>query len=125
MSVVVDTSVIIDVLRGSAPARALLRHERTHGLLNASELTRAEVLAGMRPVEEAATRELLEAFTWRAVDREIAERAADYAREFRASHSGIDLVDYVIAATADVSGARLLTRNVKHFPMLDGLRAPY
>jgi len=62
---------------------------------------------------------------WIDVDREIAERAGELARAYRRSHPGIDLVDYVIAATAELSGATLLTRNVKHFPMIDGLVAPY
>jgi predicted nucleic acid-binding protein len=33
--------------------------------------------------------------------------------------------DYLIAATADVIGAQPATLNVKHFPMFEGLRAPF
>jgi predicted nucleic acid-binding protein len=34
-------------------------------------------------------------------------------------------VDHLIAATALVLDAELLTMNVRHFPMLAGLSAPY
>jgi predicted nucleic acid-binding protein len=35
------------------------------------------------------------------------------------------VVDYVIAATAESLHLPLWTRNVRHFPMLKGLKAPY
>jgi predicted nucleic acid-binding protein len=53
MSVLVDTSVLIDVLRGENAAAEVLREARMAGALHASEVTRLEVLAGMRPREEA------------------------------------------------------------------------
>lgn len=34
-------------------------------------------------------------------------------------------VDYLIAATAIVADAELLTTNIRHFPMLEGLAPPY
>jgi predicted nucleic acid-binding protein len=35
------------------------------------------------------------------------------------------VADLVIAATANLHGLELATTNVRHFPMLEGLRAPY
>jgi predicted nucleic acid-binding protein len=55
----------------------------------------------------------------------IARRAGEHVRTFRRAHVGIDIVDYLIAATAELHGAALLTHNVKHFPMFPGLRPPY
>jgi predicted nucleic acid-binding protein len=55
----------------------------------------------------------------------IARRAGQQLRRFRSSHSGIDLADYLIAATAEEEGASLVTLNVKHFPMFNGLRPPW
>ncbi len=43
----------------------------------------------------------------------------------RGSHSGIDDADYLIAATANILDAPLLTTNVRHFPMFEGLTRPY
>jgi hypothetical protein len=47
------------------------------------------------------------------------------ARRYRTSHSGIEDIDYLIAATALVLDAELLTTNVRHFPMLEGLSPAY
>ncbi len=46
-------------------------------------------------------------------------------REYRRSHSGIGIADYLIAATAEQSGAALVTLNVRHFPMFPGLQPPF
>lgn len=59
------------------------------------------------------------------VNDPIAARAGEHLRWYRASHQGIDVVDYVIAATAELGDADLVTLNVKHFPMFKGLRAPF
>ena len=125
MTVLVDTSVIIDALQGDASASALLRGERLAGPLHANELTRLEVLAGMRPAEEGATRALLAVFTWHPFDETLAELAGRLGRDWLPSHRGIDSADLAIAATALSLDARLLTRNVRHFPMFAGLAAPY
>lgn len=125
MSVVVDTSILIDVLRGGSEARDLLRRERGNGPLHASEITRLEVLAGMRLKEEDRTRALFRAFVWHPLDEELTEIAGELGRRWLQSHSGIDSADLAIAATAVALNARLLTRNVRHFPMFEGLAAPY
>ncbi len=49
--------------------------------------------------------------------------------DFLLGHQGarehtIDAADLAIAATAILTGCRLLTRNIKHFPMF-GLTVPY
>jgi hypothetical protein len=46
------------------------------------------------------------------------------SRRHRRAHSGIDDADYLIAATALLLEADLLTTNVRHFPMLPGLQPP-
>ena len=49
----------------------------------------------------------------------------ELVRKHRRAHSGIDDADYLIAATALLLEADLLTTNVRHFPMLSGLQPPY
>jgi len=122
MTVVVDTSVLIDLLRGRLEAQRLLREARDDGPLHASEVTRLEVLAGMRPAEEDATREAFRAFVWHPLDAEI---AGELGRRWLPGNRGIDAADLAIAATAVSLDADLLTLNVKHYPMFDGLSAPY
>lgn len=125
MSALVDTSVLIDYLRGHADAAEVLERERASGPLHASEITRLEVLAGMRPSEQHATRALLSTLRWHPVDELIAEQAGELGRRWLPSHHTIDSADLAIAATALGTKTRLLTCNVRHFPMFPDLRAPY
>lgn len=122
---VVDTSVLIDVLRGDADALAALLRARSVGTLHASEVTRLEVLAGMRAPEESRTVALLDSLICHPVDRDIAENAGRLGREWLPSHRGIDAADLAIAATALSLGMPLLTQNVRHFPMFPDLTPPY
>jgi predicted nucleic acid-binding protein len=125
MSALVDTSVLIDYLRGHQGAAELLEAERTASPLHASEITRLEVLAGMRTNEEDGTRSLLSTLIWHPVDADVAEQAGTLGRHWLPSHHNIDSADLAIAATAICSDSRLLTRNVRHFPMFANLRSPY
>jgi hypothetical protein len=117
-----DASVAIDYLRG---VRAALDVVDASEELVASEITRYEVLAGVKPGEEELTEDLLALPEWVAIDESIARRAAGLSRQYRAAFSGIEDTDYLIAATALELGARLLTTNVKHFPMLQQLTPAY
>ena len=121
-----DTTIAIDHLRGDHRATDLLERLTVAGEpLLASELSRFELLAGMRPDELEPTEMFMGALAWVPVDEAIARLAGSLAAEYRRSHSGIDAIDYLIAATATVVGAQLLTTNVRHFPMISGLRPPY
>lgn len=125
VSAVVDTSVLIDVLRGVPPAVELLADTRASGPLGASVITRVEVLAGMRPEEEDATRALLATLRWHPLDDGVVEEAGALGRRWLTTHGGIDSADLVIAATARRLAAPLYTRNLRHFPMFADLVAPY
>ncbi|MDR1186220.1 MAG: type II toxin-antitoxin system VapC family toxin [Bifidobacteriaceae bacterium] len=118
-----DTSILIDHLRGTAAARHLILSDPD--VLHASEITRIEVLAGLRPAETAVTEAFLRLFTFHPVNRQAAELAGTFGRRYRPSRSGIDTPDLAIAATATCLGLDLVTRNIKHFPMFPGLASPY
>jgi predicted nucleic acid-binding protein len=118
-----DTSVLIDVLRGSRNAASWLAGLDEVPLC--SEITRAEVLRGVRSPERARTDRLLGALRWAPVDEAISRLAGELGRRHRRSHSGLGVADLLIAATALAHGAELATANVRHYPMLAGLAAPY
>jgi predicted nucleic acid-binding protein len=121
-----DTSVAIDHLRGSSPAVDLLSGliEVEEPLL-ASEIVRFELLAGVREKEVDALEQFFSALSWVPVGEEVARAAGSLAQRHRRAHSGIDDVDYLIAATALLLDAELLTTNVRHFPMIAGLGPAY
>ncbi len=123
--IVLDTSVLIAHLRGDDRATSFLLAIPTAGSV------------GERPRPHRGRRwhaQRTSDVPWRAcsacmrllpVTDQIARRAGEMLRAYRRSHSGIDLVDYAVAATAEVHGARLATLNVKHFPMFPDLVPPY
>ena len=123
---VIDTSIVIDHLRGYQPASDLLDELLARSVrLVTSELVRFELLAGVRKKDEEALEAFFDVVDIVPVVETIARRGAALAQVHRASHSGIDSVDYLIAATSIVLEAPLLTRNVRHFPMFQDLTSPY
>lgn len=121
----IDTSVLIDHTRGLPQARDALLEAIDRGELHSSEIVRTELLVLIRERELASLAPLLDAIVWHAVDRPVAELAGELGRRWLPSHNGIDAADFIIAATTTLLDAELLTRNVKHFPMFPGLKAPY
>lgn len=121
-----DTSVAIDHLRGLPEAVELLNGLiETEEMILASEVVRFELLAGVRKGEVEALEHFFSALSWVPVGEEIARAAGELAQRHRRSHSGIDDADYLIAATALLLEADLLTTNVRHFPMVRGLEPAY
>ncbi len=121
----VDTTIAVDHLRGEPVATELLTELSQADELAASELVRFELMAGVRDKELRALEEFCSALRWTQVTEDVARVAGHLARRYRKSHSGIGAVDYLIAATAIVLDADLLTTNVRHFPMFPSLEPPY
>jgi predicted nucleic acid-binding protein len=121
-----DTTVAVDHLRGDQAAVDLLRElVENDETLATSEVVRFELVVGVRDDELPALEQFFSAVSWVAVGEDVARAAGELARKHRRAHSGIDDADYLIAATALLLEAELLTTNVRHFPMLPGLRPPY
>jgi predicted nucleic acid-binding protein len=55
----------------------------------------------------------------------VAWRATTLRLEYRRSHTGIGIGDYLIAATALTEGLELATLNIRHYPMFPGLTRPF
>jgi predicted nucleic acid-binding protein len=118
-----DTCIVIDVLRGRQAAVAFVS-----GLPRApslSAVTATELVAGCRDARERKQIEqLLQAYTILDIGLAIATLAGDFVRQFGPSH-GVDPMDALVAATARSHGEDLATLNLKHFPMFSGLKRPY
>ena len=127
MRLVLDTSVLIDHLRGRpAAATDLIPSAIARGdELWSSYVVRAELLAGMLAEEETATRDLMRLVSWVEVDESISETAGALGRRYLRSHPGIEVADLIVAALVQELDAELKTTNLKHFPMFEELKAPY
>ena len=122
-SVVLDSDVLIDYLRGLPAAGRFV--DRLASVPTCSEVTRVEVLRGMRSPERRVTERFLATIRWSTVDEETTRLAGELGRRFRRSHGGIGVVDLVVAATAVRLKVPLATLNVRHFPMFEGLEPAY
>jgi hypothetical protein len=112
-----DSDILIDFLRGREAAWALMTRMQAAGEAPLiSTVSVAEILAGAQRGEEEATERLLSVLEKIPVSESIARYAGDFLRAYQGSH-GLELGDALVAATALVSGATLVTRNVRHYPM--------
>lgn len=118
-SLLIDSDVMIDHLRKLKDALDFLFIEVDKGsLLFTSVINRVEILAGMRKGEEENVKSLFEIIIPIDVDVAIADRAGEYLRRFSKSHA-LNIGDAIIAATSMEMGLKLVTRNLKHYPMKD------
>ena len=79
----------------------------------------------MRPSETADPEDFSATLAWFPVDTDVARLAGALARRYRPSHGAIEDTEYLIAATALLLDAGLLTTNIRHFPMLERLLPAY
>jgi len=118
--VVIDTTVLIDVLKGRP--RALARYE---GLEPAGDdphvcaITVEEVSAGLRPSERERAGLLLEGLREAPLGVAEGRLAGWWRRTYRQRGRTLSQADCLIAAAAVGIGARLVTGNPKDFPMKD------
>ena len=120
---VLDTCIVIDVLRGRTAALAFLTALPRPPAICA--VTATELVAGCRNSEERRQiDQLLSHLVVHDVDLAIASLAGEYIRRYGPSH-GTDPIDALIAATAKAHQLPLVTLNLKHFPMFTGLSRPY
>jgi predicted nucleic acid-binding protein len=124
--ILIDSDVLIEHLRGNTDARDwLIQARRTSGPLAMSVISVTEIAGGMRSPERREVMRLLGSMQRFEVTEQVAWRAATLMREYRRSHSGIGLGDYLIAATALTEGLELATLNVRHYPMFTALKRPF
>ncbi len=120
-----DTDMLIEYLRGRREAVRYL--EELTSDLYLSVISVAELFAGVKgdeeEEEEGSLKQFLLAFTVLPVTERVARRGGLYRRDFSPSH-GTGLADALIAATAEENGARLVTFNRRHFPMVE-VTVPY
>jgi len=118
MTVLLDTSVLIDILnrrgRRSEFFSELLQEGHTFACC---AVTIAEVYAGMKPHEKTATEELLRGLEYFETPRKTAEFAGHLKAVWTRKGRTLALPDTLIAATALENGLTLATANRKHFPM--------
>ena len=122
---ILDSDILIEHLRGREQAKTFLAQLNQDGELLVSVMTVAELIAGIRRNrEEEGVEALLRLVRVIPVDESIARLGGSIRRQYQQSH-GTGIVDALIAATAELTGATLITFNQRHFPMIANLQVPY
>ena len=122
-SILLDTDVLVDFLRGYNKAVAFVNTHSARIIL--SSVVVAELYAGVKgDAEQAALEDFVSLFRVVPVSVALAKAGGLYKRDYGMSH-GVGLADAILAATAEAEDAELKTLNRKHYPMLKGLRQAY
>jgi predicted nucleic acid-binding protein len=112
-----DTTVLIDVLRGRPAAMRLRSLRDTAAPPWICAINVEEVARGARAEEEAAVQRFLRGLRLAPIGRAEGERAGRWRRDHAQRGITLTQADCLIAAAALGVGARLATGNPKHFPM--------
>ena len=115
-----DTNVVIDAFAGRADTVKAIASARTAALewIGYSAVTRLEVLGfpGLTADDEVGVRNLLAQFSEAPIDAAVIERAIEIRKSVR-----IKIPDALVAATAVIYEANLVTRNTIDFKNVRGL----
>ena len=117
-----DTVALIDYYHGRQgvlPYLEAILDQRATGAF--STITELELWQGIRPGEEERHQALLALLERVPLDGTIARRAGQLRRQFGLER--LSLPDAAIAASAQVSGCTLVTRNSRDFEDLAGIIA--
>lgn len=117
MSLLLDTTVLIDALRGY-PAAGRLRELHSSGEVPwICAINVEEVMRGALAEEETTVSRFLSGFRLAPLGRAEGERAGRWRREHARAGITLSQADCLIAAAAVGVGAGLASGNPKHFPM--------
>jgi predicted nucleic acid-binding protein len=118
MRLLLETSVLIDVLRLRRGRRELLAELARGGhSLATSALNVAEVYAGMRPEEQARTEDFIDALDCYELTSAAGRLAGNLKNKYARRGRTLTLADTIIAAIAIERRCTLMTDNRKDFPM--------
>lgn len=121
--IVADTDVLIDFLRGAKPNVDRVELELKSGQFATTSITAFELLSGARTERQTkAIEALLGAMTILPFGIQEARTAAKLRLALEAEGSKIGMADYLIASVCISRHSVLLTRNLKHFQRVPGLR---
>jgi predicted nucleic acid-binding protein len=120
MILLLDTTVLLDVLRARQNRRSLLAELVAGGhVLATAAINIGEVYAGMRPGEELRTEAFLSSLECYSITGSIARRAGSLKSAWTRKGRTLSLADMMIAATALEHSLALMTDNRKDFPLHD------
>jgi predicted nucleic acid-binding protein len=117
LALLLDTTVLIDVLRGRPAAERLRALRGTEQAPWICAINVDEVMRGAHVQEDPVLTRFLTGLQLAPLGRVEGERAGRWRRDFARRGVTLHQADCLIAAAALSVDARLATGNPKHFPM--------
>lgn len=114
-----DTTALIDFLRGRKEVAALLEVLQEKAPLAACPVTVAEVFAGTREKDAPRVNEFLSTLVYYPISYSAARLAGSLRYDYARKGITLSLADTLIAAVALENGLAVVTANTDHFPMKD------
>jgi predicted nucleic acid-binding protein len=115
--ILLDSDILTDHLRGFKYLEDLTSNSSGNTSL-ISAVSIAEIYSLLYFNEIERVEKLISTFKVVDIDSVIAKLAGKYRMIFNKSHNLL-IPDALIAASAKISNAILITKNIKHFPMTD------
>jgi predicted nucleic acid-binding protein len=119
---VLDSDVLIDHLRDAGPGRELVDALGVTSGFRITAVTAFELALGHSYAHDPAPADALLNAPLLMLTREAGLRGGAMLRELRALGVGIEIRDAMQAGICLEAGAPLVTRNVRHFARVPGLR---
>jgi predicted nucleic acid-binding protein len=119
MSVLLDTTVLIDALRGRSAAQRLLSLRATGAVPWVCAINVDEIWRGVRPSEELPVQRLFDGLRVVPLGHAEGERAGGWRRDYAGRGITLAQADCLIAAAAVKIGMPLATGNPRDFPMAE------
>ena len=116
-AVLLDTTVLIDALRGRRAAERILELRQQGHTPFVCAVNAEEVYRGLRPGEEEHARRLFSGLREAPLGPDEGRCAGTWRRDHAARGRTLSQADCLIAAAAHAIGARLATGDPKDFPM--------
>ncbi|MDQ3529527.1 MAG: PIN domain-containing protein [Actinomycetota bacterium] len=116
-AVLLDTTVLIDALRGRPAAQRLLGLRAAGDQPYVCAVNAEEVRRGLRGHEQHVARQLLGGLRTVPLSVDEGWQAGQWRQRFAAQGTTLSQADCLVAAAALAVGARLATGNPRHFPM--------
>ena len=117
MLFLLDTTVLIDFLRGRAAAQRVLSLRARGDRPGTTAVNVEEVIRGLRSSETQAAAQLVQGLTILPLGAAEGWRAGEWRREHASRGITLSQADCLIAAAAVEASAVLATGNPKDFPM--------
>jgi len=118
--ILLDSDILIDYLRGKKEGRRFILYVLENAKCFITSINIAEIYSGKEledPNKEFIVSNFLNNFTLLTLDKEVSKLAGIIRRKYN-----LPLADSFIAATALIYDLVLITRNIKHFSKIEGLK---